>query len=206
MWMCPKVRCELLYKDLHSTEKAVWWMVSRDILTHPFVIQLWEPSMGPPTGYPIQYQSNNLINRITVVTNNHNSTGIVTSCFYIGFASRDQQKYTWKTPQSTLQGYVWLGCSCHQYPAKWKFLPAPEAPEVWSVALGGLALELPVTGSSAAKEMAISLWESIEVSTERNAIQPPARNRCHLRETDNSTKGQWPGLWHPSVNDRKYMG
>jgi hypothetical protein len=28
------------------------------------------------------------------VTNNHNSTGNVTSRFYIGFASRQQQKYT----------------------------------------------------------------------------------------------------------------
>jgi hypothetical protein len=54
----------------------------------------------PPTGYPIRYQSNNLINRIAVVTNNRNSTGIVTSRFYIWFASRQQQKYTSKTLQS----------------------------------------------------------------------------------------------------------
>jgi hypothetical protein len=37
----------------------------------------WEP----PTGYQ------------SVVTNNRNNTGIVTMLFYIGFASRDQQKY-----------------------------------------------------------------------------------------------------------------
>jgi hypothetical protein len=43
----------------------------------------WEP----PTGYQIA----------TVVTNSRNNTGIVTSGFYIWFASRHQQKYTWKT-------------------------------------------------------------------------------------------------------------
>jgi hypothetical protein len=64
---------------------------------------LWEPSMGTShrlpnrylgNGYPNRYESSNLINRITVVTNNRNNTGMVTSGFYIGFASRDQQKYT----------------------------------------------------------------------------------------------------------------
>jgi hypothetical protein len=57
---------------------------------------VWEPS----TGYPIRYQSNNLINIITVITNDRNRTGIVTSRFYIWFASRDQQKYSRKTSQS----------------------------------------------------------------------------------------------------------
>jgi hypothetical protein len=36
----------------------------------------------PPSGYPNHYGSNNSINRITVVTNNRNSTGIVTSGFH----------------------------------------------------------------------------------------------------------------------------
>jgi hypothetical protein len=47
----------------------------------------------PPTGYPNRYRSNNLINRITVVTNNRNNTGIVTNGVYIWYASRHQQKY-----------------------------------------------------------------------------------------------------------------
>jgi hypothetical protein len=37
---------------------------------------------------------------INWVTNNRNSTGNVTSSFYIGFASRDQQKYRQKRSQS----------------------------------------------------------------------------------------------------------
>jgi hypothetical protein len=44
-----------------------------------------------PAGYPIRYQSNNSINRITVVTNNLNITRIVASGFFIGFASRQQK-------------------------------------------------------------------------------------------------------------------
>jgi hypothetical protein len=51
-------------------------------------------------GYANRYQSNNLINRITVVTNNRNNTGIVTSGFYIGFATRQQHKYTWNALSS----------------------------------------------------------------------------------------------------------
>jgi hypothetical protein len=49
------------------------------------------PNRYRGNGYPNQYQSNNLINSITVVTNNRNNTGIVTSGSYIGFASRHQQ-------------------------------------------------------------------------------------------------------------------
>jgi hypothetical protein len=71
-----------------------------------------EPSMGTShrlpnryrgNGYPNWYQSKNLINRITVVTNNRNNTGIVTGGFYIGFASRYQQKYTWNTRWGSLR-------------------------------------------------------------------------------------------------------
>jgi hypothetical protein len=55
-----------------------------------------------------------------VVTNNRNNTGIVWSRFYIGFALRDQQKYTRKTlqsarclgPVSTYIPEVQLACSC----------------------------------------------------------------------------------------------
>jgi hypothetical protein len=48
--------------------------------------EVWEPSMGTShrlpnqywgNGYPKWYQSNNSINRITVVTNNHNNIGNV---------------------------------------------------------------------------------------------------------------------------------
>jgi hypothetical protein len=48
----------------------------------------------------LRYRSSSLINRITVVANIRNNTGIVTSGFCIGFASRDQRNYTWKTLQS----------------------------------------------------------------------------------------------------------
>jgi predicted transcriptional regulator len=45
---------------------------------------MWEPCMGTPTGYPFRYRSNNSINIITVVTNNRNRTGIVTSVSILG--------------------------------------------------------------------------------------------------------------------------
>jgi hypothetical protein len=41
--------------------------------------------------YANRYQSNSLINRITVVTNSHSNTGITTSGVYIWYASRHQQ-------------------------------------------------------------------------------------------------------------------
>jgi hypothetical protein len=45
---------------------------------------MWEPSMGTSHRLPKPASRKQLINR---VTNNHKSTGIVTSHFYIGFAS-----------------------------------------------------------------------------------------------------------------------
>jgi hypothetical protein len=53
--------------------------------------------MGTSHGLPKPVSRKKLYNR---VTNNRNSTGNVTSRFYIGFASRGQQKYRQKTSQS----------------------------------------------------------------------------------------------------------
>jgi hypothetical protein len=53
--------------------------------------------MGTSHRLPKPVSGKQLINR---VTNNRNSTGNVTSRFYIGFASRDQEKYRRKTSQS----------------------------------------------------------------------------------------------------------
>jgi hypothetical protein len=50
------------------------------------VFLVWEPSMGtcnkPATCNKLVSKQNNSINRITVVTNNRNNTGIVASGFY----------------------------------------------------------------------------------------------------------------------------
>jgi hypothetical protein len=53
--------------------------------------------MGTSHTLPKPVSRKQLINQ---VTNNRNSTGNVRSRFYIGFASRDQQKYRRKTSQS----------------------------------------------------------------------------------------------------------
>jgi hypothetical protein len=75
-------------------------------------IHLWEPSMGTSHrlrncyGCPNRYRSNNLINRITMVTNNRNSTGTVTSGLYIGFAPRHFRVYDYITKSRRQQAEV----------------------------------------------------------------------------------------------------
>jgi hypothetical protein len=69
-----------------------WWLFTYN--------GLWEPSMGTSHRLPKPVSRKQLDKQNYRVTNNRNSTGNVTSHFYIGFASRDQQKYRRKTSQS----------------------------------------------------------------------------------------------------------